>query len=76
MLYPISRLCAVLSKLLLRTFGVKMEKKEAHEEFSKVDLDYLVQQSIDQAGDDAKIDCATVSAIARLLVWSENNYTS
>ena len=27
-------------------------------------------------GDDAKIDCATVSAIARLLVWSENNYTS
>ena len=33
-----------------------MEKKENHEEFSKVDLDYFVQQSIDQAGDGAKID--------------------
>ena len=55
-LYPISRLCAMLSKMLLRTLGVKMEKKEHHEEFSKVDLDYLVQQSIDQAGDDEKID--------------------
>jgi CBS domain containing-hemolysin-like protein len=55
-LYPISRLCAMLSKLLLRTLGVKMEKGEAREEFSKVDLDYLVQQSIDQAGDDAKIE--------------------
>lgn len=55
-LYPISRLCTLLSKLLLRTLGVKMEKNEHQEEFSKVDLDYLVQQSIDQAGDDAKID--------------------
>jgi CBS domain containing-hemolysin-like protein len=55
-LYPISRLCAILSKTLLRSLGVKMEKKEHQEEFSKVDLDYLVQQSIDQAGDDEKID--------------------
>lgn len=55
-LYPISRLCTLLSKLLLRTLGVKMEKNEHQEEFTKVDLDYLVQQSIDQAGDDAKID--------------------
>ena len=55
-LYPISRLCAMLSKTLLRSLGVKMEKKEHQEEFSKVDLDYLVQQSIDQAGDDEKID--------------------
>ena len=55
-LYPISRSCAILSRVLLRTLGVKMEKKESREEFSKVDLDYFVQQSIDQAGDGAKID--------------------
>lgn len=56
LLYPISRLCTVLSKLLLKILGVKMEKNEQQEEFSKVDLDYLVQQSIDQAGDETKIE--------------------
>ena len=47
-LWPISRLATFLSKLLLRLFGVKLEKEDNDEEFSKVDLDYLVQSSIDK----------------------------
>lgn len=55
-LYPVSRLCTLISKLMLKLLGVNMKKEKKNEEFSKVDLDYLVQQSIDQAGDDEKIE--------------------
>ena len=54
-LYPISRLATQLSKLLLRLFGVKMESQADDKEFTKVDLDYLVQSSIDNAKDDNEI---------------------
>ena len=53
-LYPISRLATLLSKMLLRIIGVRM--KEADEkEFTKVDLDYLVQTSIDSADNEEDI---------------------
>ena len=55
-LWPISRLATFLSKLLLRLFGVKLEKEDNDEEFSKVDLDYLVQSSIDNAKSGDEID--------------------
>lgn len=55
-LFPISRLCTLLSKALLFILGVNLKKEENNEEFSKVDLDYLVQQSIDQAENDEEID--------------------
>lgn len=54
-LFPISRLCTMLSRILLRTLGVSVNKEEPKEEFSKVDLDYLVQQSIDKAGKEDEI---------------------
>ncbi len=54
-LFPISRLCTFLSKLTLRILGVKVNKEEPKEEFSKVDLDFLVQQSIDTASDEKDI---------------------
>lgn len=54
-LFPISRLCTILSRILLRTLGVSVNKEEPKEEFSKVDLDYLVQQSIDKAGKEDEI---------------------
>lgn len=55
-LYPISRFATVLSRMLLALFGIKMSK-EAHEKgFSKVDLDYLVQSSIDNAENDEDIE--------------------
>lgn len=55
-LYPISRFATLLSKGLLRLVGVKMNKGEADKEFTKVDLDYLVQSSIDGAKDEDHID--------------------
>ena len=51
-LYPISRLATLLSKGLLRLVGIRMAKENEEREFTKVDLDYLVQTSIDNAGDE------------------------
>ena len=55
-LYPVSRFATLLSKGLLRLFGVRMDKDSGDNVFTKVDLDYLVQSSIDNAKDDAEID--------------------
>lgn len=55
-LYPISRLATLLSRGLLRLFGVRMPQESDDKEFTKVDLDYLVQSSIDNASDGAEID--------------------
>ncbi len=54
-LYPISRFASLLSKGLLRLAGVHMDKAAGEREFTKVDLDYLVQTSIDNADDEAEI---------------------
>ena len=54
-LYPISRLATLLSKGLLRLVGIRMNKQSEGREFTKVDLDYLVQTSIDNAEDDDEI---------------------
>lgn len=55
-LWPISRFATMLSKGLLRLVGVKLEKATEEREFTKVDLDYLVQSSIDNARTDDEID--------------------
>lgn len=55
-LYPISRCGTLLSRGMLRLFGVKMPKVEQDKEFSKVDLDYLVQSSIDNAKSEDEIE--------------------
>ena len=54
-LYPISKFATLLSKGLLRMVGVHMNKDAEGTSFTKVDLDYLVQTSIDNAEDDADI---------------------
>ena len=46
----------MLSKGLLRLVGIKMEKEADDKEFTKVDLDYLVQSSIDNAKSDDEIE--------------------
>ena len=48
-LYPIARFATLLSKGLLRIIGIRMNKNVEEREFTKVDLDYLVQTSIDNA---------------------------
>ncbi len=55
-LYPISKFSTQLSRVLLRIVGVKMPKDTEDKEFTKVDLDYLVQSSIDNAKDDKEIE--------------------
>ena len=55
-LYPISRLATLLSKGLLRIMGIHMDKVQEGKEFTKVDLDYLVQSSIDNARNDDEIE--------------------
>jgi len=55
-LWPISKFSTLLSKGLLRLVGMKMDNEAGDEGFSKVDLDYLVQSSIDNATDDAEIN--------------------
>lgn len=48
-LWPISKFSTFLSKILLKILGIKMDKETEDEGFSKIDLDYLVQSSIDNA---------------------------
>lgn len=48
-LWPISKLATFLSKIILRIFGIELSKGADEEGFTKVDLDYLVQSSIDKA---------------------------
>ena len=55
LLWPISRFANLLSKGILRLFGIKMAKNDDDKEFTKVDLDYLVQSSIDNAKDEDEI---------------------
>ena len=55
-LYPISRFATLLSRGLLRLVGVRMPKEAEDKEFTRVDLDYLVQSSIDNATDEDDLD--------------------
>ena len=55
-LFPISRFATLLSHGLMRLAGVKMEKERDDKEFTRVDLDYLVQSSIDNAKNEEEIE--------------------
>jgi len=55
-LWPISWFTTTLSRLMLRVIGVKLASNEQGEGFTKVDLDYLVQSSIDNAPDEASVE--------------------
>lgn len=55
-LWPISRFSTFLARCLLRVVGIRMNTESDDEGFSKVDLDYLVQSSIDNAKDGNEIN--------------------
>ena len=55
-LWPISRFATLLARGLLRLVGIRMAKEADDKEFTKVDLDYLVQTSIDNAKSQEEID--------------------
>ena len=55
-LWPISKFSTFLSRVLLRVMGIKMTKETEEEGFTKVDLDYLLQSSIDSAQNEDDIE--------------------
>ncbi len=55
-LWPISKFSTFLSRIFLRMIGIKMEAESNDEGFSKIDLDYLVQSSIDNAEKESDIN--------------------
>ncbi len=56
LLWPVSWFSTLLSRVVLRIFGIKLAKEDADAGFTKVDLDYLVQTSIDRADKKTKIN--------------------
>lgn len=55
-LFPVSKLASGLSYLFLRLFGVKINKEAQAKAFGKVDLDYFVQSSIENAESEENLD--------------------
>ena len=55
-LWPISRFATFLARILLRMVGVKMDEEENDGTFTKVDLDYLVQSTIENAENEDDIE--------------------
>ena len=55
-LWPISRFSTFVSRLLLRIIGVRMSEEKDDGTFTKVDLDYLLQSSIDNAKDEGMLE--------------------
>ncbi len=47
LLYPISRVTSGISSLLLRLTGIRPSREIEEKAFSKIDLDYFIQSSID-----------------------------
>lgn len=54
--YPIAKFITTLSRGLLRLFGVKVNKKDSEQAFSKIDLDNLIQSSIESAENEDEIN--------------------
>ena len=55
-LFPISKFASGLSYLFLRVFGMKINKDASDKAFGKVDLDYFIQSSIDNADSREELD--------------------
>lgn len=55
-LYPISKFSSGISYLFLRLFGLKVTKDDSAKAFTKIDLDYFVQSSIDNADSKEELD--------------------
>lgn len=55
-LYPISKFSSSISYLFLRVFGMKINTEAKSKAFGKVDLDYFIQLSIDNAQNSQNVD--------------------
>lgn len=55
-LYPISRFSSLISTGLLRLTGTRINKEDRDKAFSKIDLDYFIQSSIEESANQEDID--------------------
>ena len=55
-LFPISKFASGVSYLFLRILGVKINKEASDKAFGKVDLDYFIQSSIENADSEEELD--------------------
>lgn len=55
-LYPVGRLAAFISAGILRISGIHVDKKHSEKAFTKMDLDYFIQSSIEESDDKDGID--------------------
>ena len=55
-LYPISRFSSLISTGLLRLTGTRINKEDRDKAFSKIDLDYFIQSSIEESANQEEID--------------------
>jgi len=53
-LYPISSFSTFVSNSIMRLFGMKVTKDKENEEFTKLDLDYLVQEQLEKSDDQSR----------------------
>lgn len=56
LLFPIAKFTSGLAKIILRIFGLKIAPADTDNAFTKVDLDYLIQSSIEHSDNDEAID--------------------
>ena len=55
-LYPVSKISSYLSYMILKIFGAQIKKSNKGKSFTKVDLDYFIQSSIDNSDETEEID--------------------
>lgn len=55
-LYPISKFASAISNFILRIFGIKINKEASAKAFTKIDLDYFIQSSIENSQDEKELE--------------------
>lgn len=55
-LWPISKISTFLSRVMLRLVGIRIDREVSEKSFTKVDLDYLLQSSIDSTPKGDEVD--------------------
>ena len=55
-LYPISKFATACARGVLRLFGIRLNKESSTKAFTKMDLDYFIQSSIQQGNGSENVD--------------------
>lgn len=55
-LYPISQFATACARVIMRLFGIRLNKENSTKAFTKMDLDYFIQSSIQQGNGTENVD--------------------